>query len=124
MNAATEWFEWHDDARARIANLRNPGISDTRRVKVAILDSGIQLSTTNHDIYNFEPKIRYKSWIDQDTEWKDEAGHGTHLAVLFRKIAPDAIVHVARVFKKRPSKSSVDAISQVSFFLFCANICR
>jgi hypothetical protein len=112
MNAATAWFEWHDDARARIAKLRISSVSDKRRVKIAILDSGIQLSTTNKDIYDFEPKIQYKSWIDQDAEWKDDAGHGTHLAVLLRKIAPDAIVHVARVFKKRPSKGSVDAISQ------------
>ena len=117
MNAAVAWFEWHADASARITTLRMPDGSHARRVKVAILDSGIQLSSTNKDIYDFDPKIQYKSWIDQGAEWRDDAGHGTHLAVLLRKIAPDAIVHVARVFKKKPSKSSIEPIAQVSVFI-------
>jgi hypothetical protein len=83
-------------------------------VRIAILDSGIQLSSLNRDMYDFEPEIQYKSWIDDDAEWRDDAGHGTHLAVLLRKIAPDAIVHVARVFKRRPTISSVQPIAQVN----------
>jgi hypothetical protein len=113
VTTAISWFEWHDDARSRIAELRVPSVSDSRRVKVAILDSGIQLSPSNKDMYDFEPMIQYKSWVDQSAEWRDDAGHGTHLAVLLRKIAPDAILHVARVFKKRPATSSVQAVAQV-----------
>ncbi|KAF2689750.1 hypothetical protein K458DRAFT_413999 [Lentithecium fluviatile CBS 122367] len=112
MNAATAWFKWHTDACVRIAKLRNPTICNAQRVKVAILDSGIQLSQMNKDIYNFEPSIQYRSWVGQDTEWRDSVGHGTHLATLIRKIAPDAIVHVGRVFEKRPSKNSIDSIAQ------------
>ncbi|KAF3074304.1 Major intracellular serine protease [Trichoderma lentiforme] len=100
--AAEAWFEWHTDALNRIEKLRKPEATEPRRVKIAILDSGIELSKDQKDMYDVEPKIKYRSWIEEDTEWKDDVGHGTHLAVLLRKIAPNAGIHVARVFKKRP----------------------
>ena len=114
MKAAKTWFEWHNDALARIEQLRNSSASNAQRVKVAFLDSGIQLSQDNLDIYNVEPSIKYKSWVDEATDWRDEAGHGTHLATLFRKISPNAIVHVGRVFRKNPSAKSADTIAKVN----------
>lgn len=113
VKAATTWFEWHDDALSRIAQLRNSRASDAQQVKIAILDSGIELSQDAEDMYNSEPRIRYKSFLDHDTEWKDDAGHGTHLAVLLRKIAPNAAVYVGRVFKKNPTKNSANNIAEV-----------
>ncbi|KAF1941676.1 subtilisin-like protein [Clathrospora elynae] len=112
VKAALRWFEWHNDALARITGLRNSKISDTQRVKIAILDSGIELSQDNKDLYDTEPKIAYRSWVDQDTEWKDDAGHGRHLAVLLRKLAPNAAIHVVRVFKKKPTKNSASNIAK------------
>ncbi|KAL7908226.1 hypothetical protein GGI35DRAFT_480935 [Trichoderma velutinum] len=100
--AADAWFEWHTDALNRIENLRKPDATESRRVKIAILDSGIELSGDQKDMYDVEPKIQYRSWIEEDSEWKDDVGHGTHLAVLLRKIAPNASIHVARVFKRKP----------------------
>lgn len=99
-----DWFEWHKDALSRIEReLRKSDVSNAQSVKIAILDSGIELSPDQKDMYNTEPKMKYYSWIDNDQEWKDDVGHGTHLAVLIRKIAPHAVVHVARVFKKKPT---------------------
>jgi hypothetical protein len=114
IKAATTWFDWHNDALARINEIRCSEASDPRRVKIAILDSGIELSQDTKELYDPEHTIRYKSWVDESTEWKDEVGHGTHLAVLLRKIAPNAIVHVARVFRKKPTKSSVTNIAKVN----------
>ncbi|KAL6695706.1 peptidase S8/S53 domain-containing protein [Trichoderma pleuroticola] len=99
--AADAWFEWHTDALNRIEKLRRPGATESQRV-IAILDSGIELSKDQKDMYDVEPKIQYRSWIEEGTEWKEDVGHGTHLAVLLRKVAPNAIIHVARVYKKRP----------------------
>ncbi|KKP05304.1 subtilase [Trichoderma harzianum] len=101
-SAEDAWFEWHTDALNQIEELRRPGTTEPQRVKIAILDSGIELSKDQKDMYDVEPKIQYRSWIEEGTEWKDEVGHGTHLAVLLRKVAPNAIIHVARVYKKRP----------------------
>lgn len=71
------------------------------RVRVAILDSGLDLSEDQADIYNKRRDLVYKSWIDEDDGiWKDEVGHGTHLATLLSRIVPHAQIHVARVFQK------------------------
>jgi subtilisin family serine protease len=112
VEAASAWFDWHNSALARLDELRDPAISENQRVKIAILDSGIHLAQNGLEMYNTDPGIQYRSWVDNSPEWKDEVGHGTHLAVLLRKIAPNAIVFVGRVFKKRP-KGSVTRIAQV-----------
>lgn len=111
---ASKWFEWHSDALCRIAQLRTSDVSDAQRVKIAILDSGVELSQDHKDMYDTEFKMKYRSWVDSDTGWRDEVGHGTHLAVLLRKVAPNAVVHVARVFRKKPDiQNSAQTISDV-----------
>jgi hypothetical protein len=112
VKMASAWFDWHNGALARLADLRDPAISENQRVKIAILDSGIDLAQNSLEMYNTDPGIQYRSWVDNSPEWKDEVGHGTHLAVLLRKIAPNAIVYVGRVFKKRP-RGAVTSIAQV-----------
>jgi hypothetical protein len=113
MKAGSAWFDWHNNALARIGHLRHSAISDNQRIKIAILDSGIDLSQHCLEIYNTEPKIQYRSWVDNNPVWTDEVGHGTHLAVLLRKIAPNAIVHVGRVFKKKPTMASAECVAKV-----------
>ncbi|KAJ5738447.1 hypothetical protein N7493_001602 [Penicillium malachiteum] len=97
---AAEWFDWHNGALLRIEELRS-SVPDSKRIKIAILDSGIDLTSDEKEIYDYDSRMKYKSWIDSDPEWKDEVGHGTHLATLLLRIAPNAIVHVARVFKQQ-----------------------
>jgi len=113
---AAAWFDRHLGALGHLDLIRDAGTSNAQRVKIAILDSGIYLSQQHMDLYSdAQPHITYRSWIDQDQTWKDESGHGTHLAVLLRKIAPQAAVHVGRVYKKRPKWNSGDVIAQVSY---------
>ncbi|KAI8249235.1 hypothetical protein K4K56_010406 [Colletotrichum sp. SAR 10_98] len=97
-----EWFEYHQNALFRAEQLRIANLSNARRTKIAILDSGIELSSEHRQLYDFEPRIKYKSWVDRHSDWRDDVGHGTHLAVLLRKVAPNASIHMARVFRKRP----------------------
>jgi hypothetical protein len=105
----------HASTVTRIAQLRDTEACNSQRVKIAILDSGIELSQSNLDLYNNNPEIVYKSWIEDDNpEWKDEAGHGTHLSVLLRQIAPDAVIFVGRVFRRSPTQDSGSKIANVS----------
>ncbi|KAJ6031362.1 hypothetical protein N7540_002094 [Penicillium herquei] len=108
---AAEWFDWHNDAVLRIEKLRM-NVPDSKRVKVAILDTGIDLSYDQQLIYDEYSRMQYKSWVDSDPEWKDENGHGTHLATLLLRVAPNAIVHVARVFKK--DRQMLDSAQQIA----------
>lgn len=120
---AEEWFGYHNDVLARIQRLTRSATSDKPRVKIAILDSGIELSADHQEWYDNEPKIQYWSGIDEDTKQTDDIGHGTHLTILLRKIAPKAAVHVARVFKKKPKgNKSAEIIARVSDKLHVANL--
>lgn len=83
---------------------------DRKRVRIAILDSGLKLSDNQRAKYFNECKIKYRDWVDDpglDETWKsgtDNVGHGTHLSTLLGKVAPEARIFVARVFKSRGPK--------------------
>lgn len=80
------------------------GTCNEEKVKIAVIDTGIELSNVQRDIYDRNDDMRYKSWIDGAEgieNSKDEVGHGTHVATLLSKIAQNATIHVARVFKER-----------------------
>jgi hypothetical protein len=112
--AANDWFELHQGALNRIDKLRNREICDANRVKIAILDSGVELSPDDAEIYNRDPEMNFKNWTDQSAEWTDDEGHGTHLATLLRRTAPNAIIHVAKVYKKSPTEDkSADRVAEV-----------
>lgn len=115
---AERWLQYHKDATSRIRKeLRNSALSDAQRVRIAILDSGIALSRTQKAQYGFDSGVLYRSFVDPEdtrTFWQDEVGHGTHLAVLLREVAENAVICVARVFKKKPKVvESAESITKV-----------
>ena len=71
--------------------------TNVRRVKVAILDTG--LDRTHADIgAQWSTRIRdVKNWVHGENGDIDRDGHGTHGAALLMKIAPEAHIFVARV---------------------------
>jgi hypothetical protein len=111
-----KWFDRHSNALNYIDFFRSSNERGTPSVKIAILDTGIDLSQDNIALYNTEPRIRYQDRVDVDLQPKDETVHGTHLAVLPRKIAPNAILHVARVhvFAKRRTMKSSATVAKVT----------
>ncbi|PYI01473.1 subtilisin-like protein, partial [Aspergillus sclerotiicarbonarius CBS 121057] len=72
-------------------------------VRVAILNSGLELSEEDKGLYNYSPKLQYQSWVENDpqSEWRDDSGYGTHLTTLLRENAPHAAIYMARVFDHR-----------------------
>ncbi|KAH8665487.1 hypothetical protein BGZ61DRAFT_484575 [Ilyonectria robusta] len=100
LRLENEWFAWLGNVQHRINDLQCEPHGE--RVRIAILDSGLDLSEDQMNIYNERRDLVYKSWIegDDDACKKDEVGHGTHLATLLARIAPQAQIHVARVFRK------------------------
>ncbi|KAH7073193.1 hypothetical protein FB567DRAFT_194918 [Paraphoma chrysanthemicola] len=105
LRASEDWFGYHNATIARINVERGRITPEMRSVRVVILDSGLELSQNQIDDYDLEvaPKLVYQSWIDgDDGKWKDKDGHGTHLAILLRTVAPGAAVFVARVYEVDP----------------------
>lgn len=83
-----------------------------KRVKIAILDTGI---AKKHTVISehWEKNVKQcKSWIDGEGD-KDVCGHGTHAAALLMRIAPEAQLYVARVVKDFESPLDPEIVAQV-----------
>jgi subtilisin family serine protease len=96
---------------------------DTSRVKIAVLDTGIDWS----DSYIRGAKDRIEGWKnwtndrrDQDAKQQvyDSSGHGTHVAALLLKTAPEAKIYVSRVADHNGMMTSAENIAEVGPFLF------
>ncbi|EFW99001.1 lipid acyl hydrolase [Grosmannia clavigera kw1407] len=77
--------------------------NNDRRVKIAILDSG--LDAQHKDIIRLsqdddgKSKIRdVKDWTTSSVGTSDSIGHGTYCAALLLEVAPNADLYVAKVF--------------------------
>ncbi|KAF1985820.1 subtilisin-like protein [Aulographum hederae CBS 113979] len=77
----------------------------TQRVKIAVLDTGID--RTHPEMQNERIKS-VRSWVEghngeeEDLQGGDVAGHGTHTTSILLDLAPDADIYVARIAVKGP----------------------
>jgi subtilisin family serine protease len=69
------------------------------RVKVAIIDTGIDGSHPLLKPFQENDQIRCKSWIEGEPADVDDNGHGTHVAHSLFKVAARAELYIAKVFK-------------------------
>ncbi len=119
-----QWFEFYNDMLSRVyRDNRSIYHRSQKKVAIAILDSGIELSEDQRDKYFSGRQVIYRSWVDDEgsgdgpsEDWKDNVGHGTHLATLLAGVAPMAAIHVARVFKRsKPDlKREAKKVAQVN----------
>jgi subtilisin family serine protease len=95
---------------------------EASRVKIAVLDTGLDWN----DSYIRGAKHRivdWKNWADdrQDKDSQrqvhDGAGHGTHVAALLLKIAPEAKLYVSRVADQDGAMISPELIAKVSLHI-------
>ncbi|PNP60463.1 hypothetical protein THARTR1_00487 [Trichoderma harzianum] len=90
-----------------------PQSSTLPKVKIAILDTGIDIQHPNIDARLENIGDRYNWLIDDETAnvrvATDMSGHGTFAASLILDYAPDAQLFVAKIAEKAPLKASVIA---------------
>ncbi|CCT63237.1 related to thermostable alkaline protease precursor [Fusarium fujikuroi IMI 58289] len=83
-----------------------------KRVTVAIIDTGF---SANDDPFfiNAETRIRSRrSFIGEEDDWEDIHGHGTHVARLVLRHAPECEVYVAKISNTR--SFSEDHVGQLA----------
>ena len=66
------------------------------KVKVAIIDSGLDPLHPAFSLYNFGPH-NYRDWTG-NSAIHDAVGHGTHAAGLVCRVAPKAELYIAKAF--------------------------
>jgi len=78
-----------------------------KRVKIAILDTGLNKHHPKVDELLKQPKRELriktkecKSWVDGPWD-EDSDGHGTACAMIAHKVAPNADIYIARIFQDR-----------------------
>ncbi|KAG8530272.1 uncharacterized protein KY384_004773 [Bacidia gigantensis] len=92
--SANDWFELlNERVQVPVSNGRR---EDDVKVKLAILDSGIDAIYANS--LNMKDKMR--DWTGSPDGAHDTHGHGTHIAKLIIRVAPNIEIYVGKVFQK------------------------
>jgi hypothetical protein len=95
----------------RALDHRTQIITRNGRVRIAILDTGLELPKHAVNIYK-DRIMDFKDWVvggNEANPWVDDDGHGTHSAGLILKVAPEAELYVARVFEKQGTGSDLES---------------
>lgn len=99
---AKRWLSRMQRLNSELANTvpqTIPG-SSSAHVRIAVLDTGCDPDAPFFFHPDNGPRLRqWKDWVDGSRQWQDCHGHGTHLASLVMKIAPEAHICVARIAK-------------------------
>ena len=77
-------------------------------VKIAVLDTGVDAMNFTIRKAMKAGRIKDVKSFTPDNETSDKHGHGTHVAGLVLKVAPDADIYIARVFTSNVEKSTAD----------------
>lgn len=84
-----------------------------QRIKIAILDTGID----GRNVAFAEPMsrglIKVEDFVDRGGDGLDVHGHGTHCAALLCRIAPEAMIYVARVLEDSRRPPDVGLVAKV-----------
>jgi hypothetical protein len=88
IEGASQWFKYFD----QIDNQQLPKTNRAKRIKIAILDTGID----DKNSWIASKSGRFQCWPNNDA-CKDTDGHGTQVAYLLLRLAPHVHLRVAKV---------------------------
>lgn len=106
--SADDWIsKYKDEVFARIRPKYNQ-----KPIKVAILDTGIDLPEQASNIYE-DQLAGWFSGLKEETLHRDEDGHGTHCASLLLKTGLNISLFVARVFRNSTERRDQTGIKDL-----------
>jgi subtilisin family serine protease len=89
--------------------IHKPPHSFEDAVKIAVLDTGIDLNhPTIKGAVNMRRIKTSKSFVKDDKTPQDENGHGTHVASLILKVAPESELYVGKIARNENIPSDHD----------------
>jgi hypothetical protein len=95
VQGALQWFGKFDQVHVQ-EKLPKRAKKKDRRIKIAVLDTGIDLTNT----WISAKRGRIQCW-PTDKLCEDTDGHGTHAAYLLLRLAPHAQLRIAKVSKSQ-----------------------
>jgi hypothetical protein len=113
------WFKRFQALKA-LCPLQQLDPGDSRRVRVAVIDSGIDMGHVDIQAAAVNGRIaKVCDWVDgrdgvEDEGVGDSSGHGTHIASVILDMAPNVDLYIARVTKGREvSHSQAENVAKV-----------
>lgn len=105
--AGQRWIRYLKDAQQVLWHRHFENLDDkSATVKVAVLDTGLQLPETfqhNYVQYGYVAASKCKSFCSKEhdaTPWnRDKDGHGTQICQILHDVAPNAEIYVAKICK-------------------------
>lgn len=94
-----DWFQEMKSFEKLVDASRKEPDADNGRVRVAIFDTGLDLSHPDIQKARSEGRLHFHDFVEKNGTIIDQSGHGTHCASLILKYAPNAELFVGRVFR-------------------------
>lgn len=128
LSLTDDWFARFRDLEALFA-LRQLKPGDTGRVRVAVIDTGIDMGHIAIQAAVENGQIaRVCDWVDgregiEDEKIGDSEGHGTYIASVILDMAPHVDLYIARVSKQRVlSDREAENIAKVRVFILTSTL--
>ncbi len=106
---------WLYSLNSDTQNLLRPLRRDRgKRVKIAILDTGLDLTHRYFQHESAKKRIKkVEDFVDSGGSGQDSCGHGSHCAGLLRLVAPEADIYVARITKDSEGRLDPEIVGKV-----------
>ncbi|CEJ93523.1 hypothetical protein VHEMI09104 [[Torrubiella] hemipterigena] len=116
--AGKEWRQRLDRVHDTLYHPRLKALSklnqDQHAVKIAVLDTGLQLTECLQESYKAEGRLAAAMSFCQDPDWDvDHDGHGTCVAKLVLDVASRVKLHVAKVIQHRSDLANPKVVEDV-----------
>ena len=108
VRSTAQWFEKLSSETRALSKARNAA---KERVKIAILDTGIDMSHSVLQASKDRIELSWASFGDEGNE--DDWGLGTHAAALLVKIAPECRIYPARIASRSDSDLDPEKVTMV-----------
>jgi subtilisin family serine protease len=104
QRAGDSWFDYLSrEFEPCIDALRK---DDLPRVRIAVLDTGADLSHPDIAAAVDDGRVQYKDFVSGGPDMIDLSGHGTHCASILLKYALNAEVYIGRIVEQDHTDSS------------------
>ena len=120
-----QWFKDLELGAQRVIKDRRK--TNSRRSRIAIIDSGIDWCHSAFSSAIQESRIVCKSFVDGLPADQDNCGHGTHAAHSILRTCPQCTLFIARVYDEGTAEefqANANAVAQVSIGAQVASTAR
>lgn len=97
VRLADEWYGHLEKVRVEM----NVNRKRQKPVKVAILDTGIDVGQSEILKHLNKKIVKWQGFPELSEPLKDPNGHGTYLACVLIRTAPNALLYIARIFNEK-----------------------